>query len=150
MAKLAEIKGNFESAKEKLKSVLSMNQHNEDAILLLANLCSDHKDSKTAITELKLFTKANPYNLKILIELFQLLRRTGKIDQIKPLMTETQKFIQNPINSINNTKFNINTMSAGMHYLRAYVLWYLDNEAVAAIDELNPVCFQLVDILLLN
>ncbi len=139
MARVYNMKGNYESAKEKLKSVLSMNQHNENAVLLLVKICIDHRDLKTAITELRLFRGTNPFNIKVLFQLIKLLRRAGKFDNIKELLTETETAMNDPVNNlkINSNNNSYSAISAGIHYVKGYIAWYMDNDANQAINELN-------------
>eukprot|EP01084_Bolivina_argentea_P120274 213193_1 len=124
IAKLYKIKGNYQLAKEKLKSILSFNQNNENAIILLSNICIECNDLKTAINELILFHKVNSLNMNVLLILITLLKRNGEFQKIKDLMNEYN---------------NKNNICVGLYYIKGYILWYIDNDNVLAINELNKI-----------
>eukprot|EP01083_Nonionella_stella_P019468 54081_1 len=122
MAKLYQIKGNLDAAKQQLKSVLSMNRHHEEAVTCLVNIYCDKKEIKSAITELRLFRASNANNMKMLLEQIRLMKRSGEYEAIKALM--------NKYSTANEV---------GVHYIRGYVAWYCDNDGASAMSWLNAI-----------
>merc|ERR1719300_233878 len=74
------------------------------------------------------------------MRLIKLMRRSGQYDGIRKLVqTLTDSNASSKFRQLDSAKSDIGSFAAGMHYVRGYVAWYLDNDGSAAVSELRSI-----------
>lgn len=86
------------------------------------------------------FLEENPLNVRVVLRLVILLKRSGQYDTIRKLVETMSKR--------NTTTYSLRSdiassdagcFAEGMHYLKGYVAWHLDNDGAAAVQELQSI-----------
>lgn len=106
VAKLYVEKGDLTSAQAQCQSVIKTDINSEEATMMMGEIMFRNNDYDAALFQFNQLLKKNPNNFKALLQLIDMLRRSGKLMEAESLFATVEK---------NNFKIGLRP---GYHYCK--------------------------------
>lgn len=103
LAKLFKSKGDFTQAQHHCKKIILANPNDQDATTMLSEMLFNGEEPESAIQPLQDLLKAYPNNYRALEKFITLLRRSGRLEEVPPVLKAAKN---NDRRSSNHAGFN--------------------------------------------